>query len=492
MDEYRIKYKRLIEPLYGPRHEDPLSNDNDNDNSDNSDNNNNNEVPHAYSVEDRVDMTGYDTYSIDPEGCRDADDAFSIYTENDKLFLAIHIADPTEHINISSPVWTSITNKIVTRYPSNTKPIHMMPEAIMQKSSLMVNKYGNIKLAITIVTEIHTSTYEPIGNVRLLHTKIKVDATRALSYGVAGRLASTHSVLQQALKISEALKSIRGNKTKGIVLNDLEKSYVRYNENGEPYLYCDTPVEKSMKQMIAEFAIFANSFVGEYLKIHGNGLGLFRICNASEWLGTLYDGITGAELLNEIIVSGIRAEYISNVGSHDLVGSPEYCHFTSPIRRFSDCICHYLLKYIHLSLRQTKEPESTNSTSSITSPFTNEELEKYSNECARVSKLMKNVQYKDTKFRLIQTMYCMLLKNTSIRISYFVSSYTGLFLNLIIDGINEHSVYLSYTLRIPIQKMKKKYEIKKKEELAITRVNCMNEFDEGSIPELDAQWVHGS
>ena len=30
------------------------------------------------------------------------------------------------------------------------------------------------------------------------------------------------------------------------------------------YLYEDTNEEKLMKQMIAEFAIFANSFVGEY------------------------------------------------------------------------------------------------------------------------------------------------------------------------------------------------------------------------------------
>ena len=85
---------------------------------------------------------------------------------------------------------------------------------------------------------------------------------------------------------------------------------------------------------------------------------------------------------------------------------------------------------------------------------------------------MKSVQYKDTKFRLIQTMYCMLLKNTSIRISYFVSSYTGLFLNLIIDGINEHSVYFSYTLRIPIPKMKKKYEIKKKDAIQRNGKKC--------------------
>ena len=477
---YHANYNRWIEPLYGPRPDHRL----DQPHLLNMNETNENHATHAYSVEDRIDMTGYDVYSIDPEGCEDADDAFSIYTESDKLFLAIHIADPTEQINIASPVWDSIADKIVTRYPSNTKPIHMMPEPIMEKSSLMVNKYGNTKLAITILTEIHTSTYEPIGIITLLYTKIKVDSKRALSYGLAGRLASTDRVLQHGLKISEALMSIRGNKTKGIVLNDLEKSYVKYGSNGDPYLYCDSPVEKSMKQMIAEFAIFANSFVGEYLKIHFQGIGLYRICNASEWLGTIYDGVTGAELLNEIIVNGIRAEYISKVGSHDLVGSPEYCHFTSPIRRLSDCICHYLLKYIHLRKNQNQNYKRE---VALSVPFTNAELEKYSNDCMRVSKLMKNVQYKDTKFRLIQAIHCMLLKTSYISIGYFVSSYTGLFLNLIIDGINEHSVYLSYTLRIP--NLQKKYEIKKKEVLTITRVNCMNEFDQGSIPELDEQWI---
>ena len=53
-------------------------------------------------------------------------------------------------------------------------------------------------------------------------------------------------------------------------------------------------------------------------------------------------------MITEIITKGIKADYLSNSESHDLVGMPEYCHFTSPIRRLADCICHYLLKYIHL------------------------------------------------------------------------------------------------------------------------------------------------
>ena len=54
--------------------------------------------------------------------------------------------------------------------------------------------------------------------------------------------------------------SIRGEKTKGIVLNEVDKSSIKF-DNDNVYLYIDSPEEKSMKQMIAEFAIFANSLM---------------------------------------------------------------------------------------------------------------------------------------------------------------------------------------------------------------------------------------
>ena len=161
------------------------------------------------------------------------------------------------------------------------------------------------------------------------------------------------------------------------MLNEIANSYVIFN-NDEPELHRDSPTERLMKQMIAEFAIFANSFIGEYLKINFKGSGLYRICPAKEWLDSVDETITGKELLNEIIVNGIKAEYISTVGSHDLVGTPEYVHFTSPIRRLSDCVCHYLLKYIHI--------QNSVGDNNIEVPFTNYELEIYSNDCSVVSK----------------------------------------------------------------------------------------------------------
>jgi len=467
MNNYNSKYKNVIEPLYGEKRNESqdeiLLSDN--------------KLPHSYTIKDRIDMTKYDVYSIDPDGCEDADDAFSIYTNDDKLFLAIHIADPTEYININSLLWKDIESKVLTRYPSNTKPIHMIPEKIMQQSSLMVNNYGDIKLAITILTEINKETYEPQGKIKLLFTKIKVKKTNALTYKHSGELYEINDVLINGLKISESLKNIRGKKTKGIVLNEISNSYAKF-DNDNVYLYCDTRIEKLMKQMIAEFAILANTFIGEYLKINFNGSGLYRICNTGDWLKTLYDNITGDELLNEIIVNGIRAEYMSKVKSHDLVGSPEYCHFTSPIRRISDCICHYLLKYIYLREQN----------SDLQVPFTNKQLEKHSTNCVKLTKKMKNIQYKDTKFRLIQAINNMLLNKENVNIGYYVSSYTGLFLNIIINSINEHSVYMSYTLRIP--NLQTEYEIKQINYLLVTKVNCNDKFDEGCIPELDKIYIN--
>lgn len=122
-------------------------------------------------------------------------------------------------------------------------------------------------------------------------------------------------------------------------------------------------------------------------------------------------------------------------------------------------------------------------TNNLPIPFSNQQLEKYSNDCLKMTKTVKNIQYKDTKFRLIQTMNQMLQTNGSLDLQYYITSYSGMFLNIVINKINVHVVYLSYTLRI----IKKHIEFVTNEEkhITITKVNCLGKFDEGSIPELD-------
>lgn len=459
---YETNYTNIVEPKYGNKRDivkDELLTKNI-------------LLSHPYSIKktERVDMTSHETYSIDPIGCKDADDAFSIYSTNNKLYFAIHIADPTEYIDLSSNLWSDIVSRITTKYPSNRAPIHMMPHQVLELSSLQGTKEGNIKNAITILTEINAITYEPINEIKLLFTGVFVKKENAYSYNDAALICNDIKAFSIGLKISERLKTRRSLKTKGVKLNEVSTAYPIYEDN-HVYLYEDTKQERLMKQMIAEFAIFANSFVGEYLKIHLN-TGIFRTCNAREWLQTVYNDISGEELLQEIITNGIRADYMANIESHDLVGMPEYCHFTSPIRRLSDCVCHYLLKYIYFKHKN------------YNIPFSEKELDQLARKCMNTTRFEKKNQYLDIKFRLLQVMANMIYERKQITIEYYITGYSGLFLNIIICKINEFHVHMSYTLRVRDYAMD--IDTKKKDFIIIRRVNCFTDYDENTIPELDA------
>ena len=91
---------------------------------------------HSYTIKNRTNLEKIECYTIDPIGCQDADDAFSVYEELNKLFLAIHIADPTEYIPLESTLWKDILKKTTTKYPSNREPIHMMPKKIVEISKI--------------------------------------------------------------------------------------------------------------------------------------------------------------------------------------------------------------------------------------------------------------------------------------------------------------------------------------------------------------------
>jgi len=459
---YENNYTTIVEPKYGNKRDistDEILTSNISSN-------------HAYSITqtERVDMTSYETYSIDPIGCKDADDAFSVYSENDKLYFAIHIADPTEDIDLSSNLWKDIVSRTTTKYPSNRAPIHMMPDKVLELSSLQGTIEGTTKNAITVLSEINSTTYEPINEIKLLFTRVFVKKENAYSYNDAALICNDIQAFSIGLKISETLKARRSFKTKGIKLNEVSTAYPIYEDN-HVYLYEDTMQERLMKQMIAEFAIFANSFVGEYLKINLN-TGIFRTCNASEWLQTVYNEISGEELLQEIITNGIRADYMANVESHDLVGMPEYCHFTSPIRRLSDCVCHYLLKFIYFKHKN------------YNIPFSEQELDQLATRCMKMTRFEKKNQYLDIKFRLLQVMANMIFENKKIDIEYYITGYSGLFLNIIICNINNFHVHMSYTLRV--RDYVKEINPKEKHSISVTHVNCFTTYDENTIPELDA------
>ena len=79
-------------------------------------------------------------------------------------------------------------------------------------------------------------------------------------------------------------------------------------------------------------------------------------------------------------------------------------------------------------------------------------------------------------------MYNIIQNKGEVSIEYYITGYVNGFINIIINKIENHNIYLSYSLRRNYCNQ----EINsKKKNLIVKNINCREKFDEGSIPELD-------
>lgn len=187
--------------------------------------------------------------------------------------------------------------------------------------------------------------------------------------------------------------------------------------------------------MIAQFAIYANSFVGKYLYENLNDSGLFRTCDAKKLVDV------SENILNDIVSKGIHAEYQAKSASHDLIGIEKYSHFTSPLRRLSDMVVHYLIKYLNL------RDECNNNTIGL--PFDSVILKEIADKNQMINKKIKNLAHKESKLRFLQIMYNLIQQKGFIDVEILFNSYIkDRFLNFMIRKIDNFDCYISLTFKI--------------------------------------------
>jgi exoribonuclease R len=473
---------------------------------------------HMLAIKDRVDFK-HICVTVDPESCVDADDGFSVYSETvggiEKLYLSIHIADPTHFIPHDSELFQAICKNSITHYPSMNQSIHLMPRDIINRSSLTPsngNKYDEPKNAISIVTEIDQIKYLPVGNPELQFTRVIVTHHDRFSYEQAAlyllnpgdfkvnlnKLKSSYDIkkcknvqiFNVALNISKALHASRT--TIGKKLEHF-RSNLKYT-NGVVELYEDYENIKDMKSVVAEFAIFTNSFIGEYLNTNvDKTLGIYRACNTDKLDSDVKyqnsGNIKDYHLMDKIIKTHTTATYTQTNDSHGLVGAHRYTHFTSPIRRASDCICHYLVKYIYNIIRNT--------TTYIEKPFKDDQLNKLILHIDQKSKYGRKLQYADMKFRTTQAINSIVIIDGTVQLRIQFTGYRCSYLNFSINRVNEFYTSIPYNLLLKNYPQEcidyltnydnglEDPDLSNIMVFNITYVNIPRKFDAGTFPEFD-------
>jgi exoribonuclease R len=391
----------------------------------------------------RIDYKHLKIYSIDPENCTDADDAFSIFVDNN-IHLMIHIADPTAYFKPSDDLFKDIITNGTTIYLSNREPDHMFPDNILDACSLI----NGIKNVLIVHTEMN-------HNFEIIKSNVE--------YGIINcdngyRYSYNNVVIDDTIQLGlEIAKSFRNKRN--CFSDNLSLTIPSIIEN-MVMLKPDTDEIKIMKNMIAEFAIHANTIFANELDI--NNLFLRKL----ETFNKNYDNI------HDLIKDGISAKYTTENKQHNLIGTNNiYTHSTSPLRRASDCIVHFLLKAKHLNI----EP-----------PFNQTQLELYAEHLNKKTKENKNIQFKDIKLRTFQWIAEELeYRLNCIKMKVKIIDIREPYINLMIIKLDDMDVNIPYTIRKKPNTNNINININNIFNINITKIKPYKKFDEGTLPELD-------
>jgi ribonuclease R len=343
------------------------------------------EAAHAASTAEagevrRHDLIGLPTFTVDPATARDFDDAVSARREDDGLRLWIHIADVAAHVKPGSPLDLEARRRANSTYaPGAVEP--MLPRALSEEACSLAP--GAERLAVTAEIELGadgmpraTSFYRS-----RIRSGARLDYDE-LDLVFAGRSIAPGGVAEP-LAIARKAAMVLGER-RGMTSLDIDSTEpeFRFDRDGNA-ASARSVAHTEAHRLIERLMILANEQVAQLLerkrvpavyRVHaqpdpgrvermieqlaalgvptpplGQGLAPGQAGEvAAEASRLVLEEAArrghGREAYTSLVLRSLmQAQYSDRNSGHAGLGSPAYCHFTSPIRRYPDLLVHRAL-----------------------------------------------------------------------------------------------------------------------------------------------------
>jgi ribonuclease R len=334
-------------------------------------------IPPAH-LEGRKDFRKTLTFTIDPADAKDFDDAISFRKLKDDIFeIGVHIADVSHYVIPGTALDVEAYERATSVYlPDRVNP--MLPEKISNElcslrphedklcfsAVFQVNSKSEIKeywLGRTVIHSDHRFAYEDVQEIiekkegeykeeiLILHEiaqrsrrqRIKKGAINFSSAEVRFKLDEKGKPIGIMVKESKESHQLieefmlLANRT---VASHVAKIKIKKKPVPFPYRIHDTPD----KEKLAPFVEFAKKYGHTFDTKTPEGI--------SASFNLMLKDVKGKPEQHVLEQLGIRtmakAVYTSeNIGHYGL-GFTNYCHFTSPIRRYPDVLTHRILQEV--------------------------------------------------------------------------------------------------------------------------------------------------
>jgi ribonuclease R len=319
----------------------------------------------------RIDLRDLPTVTIDPATARDFDDAISLSRDGQGHWtLAVHIADVAHFVRAGSALDRAARHRGTSVYLPD-RVIPMLPEIL--SNSLASLQAGRTRYTVSVLLELN-----PEGIVtakRFARSAVKVDHRfdyeQALVVmkqpgsphrGVAPEIAG---MLGEMLDLAMLLR--RRRQRRGALELYLPEIEIELHAQGQVSGAHLTPHDES-HQVIEECMLAANEAVASSLTEHQieflrrvhpdpEPAKLLEFAEFARSLGLVLDQPQSRFELQRVLAESIgqpeeyavhygllrslkQATYTPAAERHYALASQDYCHFTSPIRRYPDLQVH--------------------------------------------------------------------------------------------------------------------------------------------------------
>ncbi len=326
----------------------------------------------------REDIRHKQVFTIDPATAKDFDDALSLEPRPEGgWILGVHIADVSHFVRQFSPIDAEAAQRGTSVYLIN-RVIPMLPEKLSNGLCSLVP--GQDRFCLTAWLELDRNC-KLVGTrlaETLIHSKHRFSYEEALSVlegrDEAGKWPA--DIRETLMRVSSVAQRLRSERVRAGALNLFSQEHrFHLDVEGEP-IEVEREGSDISHQLIEECMLLANRAVAAWLKekkydcvyrVHAepNPEKLKPFATALENLGLdskrVQAGRYGLQgclrdlesqpdstrlVLNFLCLRAFsKAIYqVDNIGHHALAFD-DYCHFTSPIRRYPDLLVHRLVKH---------------------------------------------------------------------------------------------------------------------------------------------------
>ncbi len=304
-------------------------------------------------VTDRRDLRELTAWTTDPADAQDFDDAISIEADEEGYRLWVHIADVTHYVHPGSEMWDEAVKRGNTVYlPAYT--IHMLPPILAETVCSLVPGEDRLAHTVEMYVDRETLSFESIDIYKsVIHSDERL-TYRQCERRLEEEDAPLHDKVSLAFELADRMHEQR-KEDGSLVLNPrrdrahtiIEESMLKANKAVTHELMWNRGVE-------AMYRVHPQPTPDEWdealreiqdldgVKIPSDSWDDPRIAvNA-----TLEDAPDRmlSRIQRAVLKVMPRARYMNDpFGGHHALNFDIYGHFTSPIRRLSDLINHWIV-----------------------------------------------------------------------------------------------------------------------------------------------------